>query len=45
MKPFKIYKIQAIPFILLVKKQDHEIFIVIVENIKKVFKLKQYINL
>ena len=39
-KPFKIYKIQAVPFILLVKKRDHKIFIVIIENIKKVLKLK-----
>jgi hypothetical protein len=43
-KPFKIYIIQAIPFILLTKKWDHKIFIVIMEDIKKVLKLKQYIN-
>jgi peptide subunit release factor RF-3 len=43
-KPLKIYIIQAIPFILLVKKWDHKIFIVIMEDIKKVLKLKQYIN-
>jgi hypothetical protein len=43
-KPFKIYIIQAAPFILLVKKQDHKIFIVIMEDIKKALKPKQYIN-
>jgi hypothetical protein len=36
--------IQAAPFILLTKKQDYKIFIVIMEDIKKVLKLKQYIN-
>jgi hypothetical protein len=44
MKPFEIYIIQAAPFILLAKKWDHEIFIVIIEDIKKVLELKQYIN-
>ena len=39
-KPLKIYRIWAVPFILLTKKQDHEIFIVIIEDIKKVLKLK-----
>ena len=39
-KPLKICKIQAIPFILLVKKRDHKIFIVIIEDIKKALKLK-----
>jgi hypothetical protein len=43
-KPFKFCIIQAAPFILLIKKQDHKIFTVIIENIKKVLKLKQYIN-
>ena len=43
-KPLKIYIIQAVPFILLVKKQDHKIFAVIMEDIKKVLKLKQYIK-
>jgi hypothetical protein len=43
-KPFEIYIIQATPFILLIKKQDYKIFIVIMENIKKALKLKQYIN-
>ena len=43
-KLFKIYKIQTTPFILLVKKRDHEIFIVTIENIKKALELKQYIN-
>jgi hypothetical protein len=36
--------IQAVPFILLAKKWDHKIFIVIIEDIKKVLELKQYIN-
>jgi hypothetical protein len=36
--------IQAIPFILLAKKRDYEIFAVIMEDIKKVLELKQYIN-
>ena len=44
MKPLEIYRIQAAPFILLAKKWDYEIFIVIIEDIKKVLKLKQYIN-
>jgi hypothetical protein len=44
MKPFKIYIIQAAPFILLAKKWDYKIFIVIIEDIKKVLKPKQYIN-
>jgi peptide subunit release factor RF-3 len=43
-KFFKICIIQAVPFILLVKKWDHEIFIVIMEDIKKALELKQYIN-
>ena len=43
-KPFKIYIIQAAPFILLVRKQDHEIFIITIKDIKKALKLKQYIN-
>jgi hypothetical protein len=43
-KPFKIYIIQVAPFISLTKKWDYKIFIVTIENIKKVLKLKQYIN-
>jgi hypothetical protein len=39
-KPLKIYMIWAIPFILLIKKWDHKIFIVIIEDIKKVLELK-----
>ena len=39
-KPLKIYRIQAVPFILLTKKQDHKIFTVTMEDIKKVLKLK-----
>jgi hypothetical protein len=43
-KPFKIYIIQAVLFILLTKKQDYKIFAVTMEDIKKVLKLKQYID-
>ena len=43
-KPFKIYIIQAAPFILLIRKRDHKIFVIIIEDIKKALKLKQYIN-
>ena len=39
-KPLKIYKIRAVPFILLIKKWDYKIFIVTIEDIKKVLKLK-----
>ena len=39
-KPFNIRVIQAVPFILLAKKRDHEIFIVIIKDIKKALKLK-----
>ena len=39
-KSFKIYIIQVIPFILLTKKRDYKIFIVIIKDIKKVLKLK-----
>ena len=39
-KPFKIYIIQATPFILLAKKRDYEIFVVTMEDIKKVLELK-----
>ena len=41
---FEIYIIWAVPFILLVRKQDHEIFTITIEDIKKILKLKQYIN-
>ena len=34
-KPFKIYKIQTTPFILLAKKRDYKIFIIIIKDIKK----------
>ena len=40
LKPLKIRVIQAVPFILLVKKQDYKIFAVIIEDIKKVLELK-----
>ena len=43
-KPFEIYMIWAAPFILLVRKWDHKIFAITMEDIKKVLKLKQYIN-
>ena len=39
-KPFEIHIIWAAPFILLVRKRNHEIFVVIIEDIKKVLKLK-----
>ena len=40
MKPFKIYIIQATPFILLARKRDYEIFTIIIEDIKKALKPK-----
>jgi hypothetical protein len=43
-KLFEICIIQAVPFILLVKKRDHKIFAVTMEDIKKALKPKQYIN-
>jgi hypothetical protein len=39
-KPLEIYRIWAALFILLVKKRDYKIFIVIMEDIKKVLELK-----
>ena len=39
-KLFKIYIIQAAPFILLVRKRDYKIFTITMEDIKKVLKLK-----
>ena len=39
-KPLEIYIIQAALFILLIKKQDYKIFIVIIKNIKKALELK-----
>ena len=41
-KPLEIYVIQAVPFILLIRKQNHKIFTVTMEDIKKVLELKQY---
>ena len=32
-KPFKIYIIQAAPFILLARKRDHKIFAITIEDI------------
>jgi len=43
-KPFEIYIIWAVPFILLARKQDYEIFAVIMEDIKKALEPKQYVN-
>jgi len=43
-KPLKIRIIQAIPFISLARKQDHKIFAITIEDIKKALELKQYIN-
>jgi len=40
LKPLKIRIIQAAPFILLVRKQDHEIFAITIEDIKKALELK-----
>jgi hypothetical protein len=39
-KPFEICIIQAAPFILLAKKWDYKIFVVIIEDIKKALELK-----
>ena len=39
-KLFEIRVIQAVPFILLARKQDYKIFTVTIEDIKKVLKLK-----
>jgi len=36
--------IQAVPFILLAKRQDYKIFAVIMEDIKKALEPKYYIN-
>jgi hypothetical protein len=40
MKLLKICIIQAAPFILLIRKQNYKIFIVTMEDIKKVLELK-----
>jgi len=40
LKPLEICIIQAAPFILLVRKRDHEIFAVIIEDIKKALEPK-----
>ena len=40
LKPLEIRVIWAVPFILLVRKQDYKIFTVIMEDIKKALKLK-----
>ena len=39
-KPFKIYIIQTAPFILLIRKRDYKIFIIIIADIKKALKPK-----
>ena len=36
--------IQAVPFILLAKRQDYKIFTIIMEDIKKALEPKYYIN-
>jgi len=43
-KPLKIRVIWVVPFILLARKWDYEIFTIIMEDIKKALELKQYIN-
>ena len=43
-KPLEIYIIRATLFILLARKRDYKIFVITMEDIKKVLKLKQYIN-
>ena len=40
LRPLKIYVIQAIPFILLARKQDYEIFTITIEDIKESTKTK-----
>ena len=37
-KPFKIYIIQATPFILLARKRDYKIFAITIKDIKKALK-------
>ena len=44
LKPLEICIIRAAFFILLARKWDYKIFTIIIEDIKKVLKLKQYIN-
>jgi hypothetical protein len=39
-KSFKICMIQAVPFILLAKKQNYKIFVITMEGIKKALELK-----
>ena len=39
-KPLKIYIIYAVPIILLARKRDYKIFIITMEDIKKVLKFK-----
>ena len=36
--------VRAVPFILLVRKQDYKIFTIIIGDIKKALELKQYVN-
>ncbi len=40
----KIREIRADPFYILIKKRDHEIFVVTIKDIKKIFKSKSYID-
>ena len=44
LKPLEIRVIWAAPFMSLTRKQDHKIFIVTIDDIKKALELKQYIN-
>src|SRR5438034_8958202 len=41
---FKIHQIEIKSFYMLVRKQDHKIFIIIMKNIKKVLNSKSYID-
>ncbi len=40
----EIREVRADPFYILIKKRDHEIFAVTIKDIKKIFKLKSYID-
>ena len=40
LKPLEIYIIWAVPFILLIRKRDYKIFVITIEDIKKVLELK-----
>ncbi len=40
----EIREVRADPFYILIRKRDHEVFAVIIKNIKKIFKSKSYID-